>query len=155
MRELIDELSLLKYLNEKRALSYTEFMRWVSKRYDRSDPFSKILNECTSIAEGMNILLKEYGSHDFNEEFWLSKIAEDFDEGKLSLYEAVDKAYELLNSKGSGKHPLSNLLYSFVDDYDSESFEQYLVRIQQSRFSEQLQSYNLGLWKALITEVIE
>ncbi len=153
MIDINREVSLIKYLQSERKLNYKNFISWVGKNYNESNLFQSVMHDCTSISDGMDILLTKYHPYDFPEEFWLSKIAENSKSNEISVKDSVAEAYNLLNLEGSGNHNLSSLLYSLVDDYSEETMNEYMLRIKESNFEELLQTYNFNHWTVLHEQV--
>jgi hypothetical protein len=147
------EIALVSYLAMKDEIPFKDFINWVGNHYNESTTFQTVMHESTCVSDGMAVLLENYDTFDFPEEFWLSKIAEESISNKISLLDSVKRAYELLNLEGSGNHELSGLLYRLVDDFSEESKSQFVQRIKVSNFEFKLQAYNLGQWTELNMQV--
>jgi len=144
-----NEIALVSYLAKKGEIPFKDFINWVGNHYNESTVFQTVMHESACVSDGMAVLLENYDTFEFSEEFWLSKIAEDFISNKVSLTDTVKRAYDLLNLEGSGNHELSGLLYRLVDDFSEESTSQFVQRIKASKFEIKLQAYNLGQWTEL------
>ena len=53
MVKIIQEISLINYLINKRELSFDDFICWVGKHYNESSLFQTVMHDCTCISDGM------------------------------------------------------------------------------------------------------
>jgi len=153
--EIEDEIALILYCNRNRKLSYEQLISWVGTRYNENLTFQTIMNESTCISDVFDLLRVKYSFFNLTEELLLSKIACEYSNGELTIIEAVSAAYNLLNSDGDGNHELSLTLYRLVDDYESESMNQYIVRAKNSDFGVLLAKYDTGGYEKIYSRVFK
>jgi len=153
--EVEEELALILYINDRRKLSYEQLISWAGARYNEESVFQRVVIESTGISDAIEILMEVFSRREFSESMLLSKIAAKLHRGETTLVDAVGATYELLNSEGGGTHELSGILYSFVDNYSTESMAEYEGRIRNSNFSAVLNKFNTGEYDRLFNRVFE